>query len=46
MKANNNQAKSLAQLIKSDTYPDIRHGIKLLNRFIEGKYTDEYFKVL
>lgn len=77
MKANNNQAKSLAQLIKSDTYPDIRHGIKLtagnvgisdtiitfpyfccfllkrymakqdiFNRFIEGKYTDEYFKVL
>lgn len=29
VKANNNQAKSLAQLIKSDTYPDIRHGIKL-----------------
>lgn len=29
VKANTNQAKSLAQLIKSDTYPDIRHGIKL-----------------
>lgn len=29
VKANTNQAKSLSQLIKSDTYPDIRHGIKL-----------------
>lgn len=29
VKANTNRSKSLAQLIKSDSYPDIRHGIKL-----------------
>ena len=27
-KSNTNRSKSMAQLIKSDTYPDIRHGIK------------------
>ncbi|HCS67579.1 MAG TPA: AAA family ATPase [Oribacterium sp.] len=29
VKANTNRSKSMAQLIKSDSYPDIRHGIKL-----------------
>ena len=28
VKSNTNRSKSMAQLIKSDTYPDIRHGIK------------------
>ncbi len=28
IKANQNQAKSLVQLVRSDRYPDIRHGIK------------------
>ncbi len=28
VKANNNRAKSLSQLINSDRYPDIKHGIK------------------
>jgi len=28
VKANSNQAKSMSQLIKSDHYPDIKHGIK------------------
>lgn len=28
VKANKNRAKSMNQLIKSDTYPDIQHGIK------------------
>ena len=28
VKSNTNRAKSMNQLIKSDTYPDIRHGIK------------------
>ena len=30
VKANTNRAKSLRQLIKSDTYADIKHGIKLM----------------
>lgn len=30
VKANANRAKSLRQLIKSDAYADIRHGIKLM----------------
>ena len=29
VKANTNQAKSMSQLIKSDSYADIKHGIKL-----------------
>ena len=30
VKANTNRAKSMRQLIKSDTYTDIKHGIKLM----------------
>ena len=30
VKANTNRAKSMRQLMKSDTYPDIKHGIKLM----------------
>ena len=38
VKANTNKAKSMNQLIKSTTYPDIKHGIKLTtgNVGIEG----------
>ena len=46
VKANNNRAKSLATLIKSDKYSDIRYGIKLCNGnigFNNSIYTFPYF---
>jgi len=46
VKANNNTAKSLRQLIKSDSYPDIKHGIKFANANIgitESVITFPYF---
>ena len=46
VKATNGTAKSLSTLIKSDAYPDITHGIKLVNGNIGLKnnvYTFPYF---
>ena len=46
VKANNNRAKSLATLIGSDRYPDIRFGIKLCSGnigFSKDIYTFPYF---
>lgn len=46
VKANNNTAKSLRQLIKSDSYPDIKHGIKFASANIgmnESIITFPYF---
>ena len=37
IKANSNQAKSLRQLIRSDHYPDIAHGIKFTTGNIGAK---------
>lgn len=46
VKSTNGTAKSLSTLIKSDSYPDITHGIKLVNGNIGFKnnvYTFPYF---
>ena len=46
VKANDNASASLNNLIKSDSYPDIRYGIKLCRKNIgfNGKfYTFPYF---
>ena len=46
VKANSNRSKSMQQLIKSESYPDISHGIKFTTGnigFSEPVYTFPYF---